>query len=110
MFKLFLCGLMILISGCGSITTLRESDARISQKLNDWNTQCESIPRIYSGVAYGFCVLHARPGHELAWDSSVIPYVFLDMGVSAIVDTLALPATIPAANSKGRIEIVHEGT
>jgi uncharacterized protein YceK len=96
---------LICIQGCGTITTLSESDERISSKLTKQDTYCASLPRVYSGVSYDFCKLHSKPTGT-AIDIGVGFYVF-DGIFSAATDTLVLPYTIFQQSDKGSIQIVR---
>ena len=55
---------LLAISGCGTINTVFRPDAVASQNLKESRSYCENIPRIYSGVIYGFCTLNAEPAPE----------------------------------------------
>jgi len=57
---------LLAISGCGTINTVFRPDAVASQNLKESRSYCENIPRIYSGVIYGFCTLNAEPAPEKA--------------------------------------------
>jgi uncharacterized protein YceK len=96
------------LSGCGTINTVFRDDAWTSQRLADNRSTCDAIPRLYSGVAIGFCSLVGGP-HK-ARDPGFQSYglvdahsVLIDMGLSGITDTLVLPYTIYAQGTKGSI-------
>ena len=101
-FFLFFC-LAIGLYGCGSISTLPKSDAEVRDALAKHDTRCEFLPYIYSGVAYNFCLLNAdysrNPSPSLApqFNPSTLSLQFtlLDMLLSGVVDTAALPFTLP---------------
>ena len=63
MYSVLLAALLA-ISGCGTINTVFRPDAVASQNLKESRSYCENIPRIYSGVIYGFCTLNAEPAPE----------------------------------------------
>jgi uncharacterized protein YceK len=96
---------MIYIQACGTITTLSESDQRISSKLTKQNTYCESLTRVYSGVSYDFCKLNSKPTGT-AIDVGVGFYLF-DGVLSTATDTLVLPYTIVQQSEKGSMQIVR---
>lgn len=81
------------LSGCGSLATLLSSDSSIERNLERRNTYCSSIPRVYSGVVFGMCKLHAKPNDTYS-DPLVFMFVGLDLMLSGAVDTLVLPYTI----------------
>lgn len=91
------------LQACGSVTTLTKTDPSISDKLYERGTYCESIPRVYSGVSYDFCMLHAKPVN-MAVDL-VLGFYLVDGFLSAVTDTVALPYTIPLQLNKGNIDI-----
>lgn len=81
--------LTIALSGCGTIETVSD-ETKAVDNLARWESDCHSIPRAYSGFAYQFCNLSgpARSGNHWSADT-----IFVDMGLSAIADTLILPYT-----------------
>ena len=96
---------MMCIQACGTFTTLSETDQRITSNLTKQNTYCESVPRVYSGVAYDFCKLNSKPkGTEV---DVLVGFYLLDGVVSAASDTLVLPYTIYQQSEKGSIQIAH---
>lgn len=81
----------ISLSSCGSLTTLGNSDQKISANLKRKSTHCESIPRVYSGVAYDLCNLHSTPeGIYIDW---FLGLYLVDCIASGVVDTAVLPYT-----------------
>ncbi|WP_166218695.1 YceK/YidQ family lipoprotein [Pseudomonas atagonensis] len=90
-----------MLSGCGSALTVLQDDADASRELRKRKTYCQSIPRIYSGLAYDFCVLHAPPDPS----GVLVPFVLLDLPLSGAVDTLSLPYTIYRQVSDGNLSI-----
>lgn len=96
---------MTCIQSCGTVTTLSETDQRISSNLIKQDTYCESVPRVYSGVAYDFCKLNSRPNDTEI--DVLVGFYLLDGVVSAASDTLLLPYTIYQQSERGSIQIVH---
>ena len=96
---------LICIQACGTITTLSESDKRISSKLTKQDTYCDSLPKVYSGVSYDFCKLNSKP-NGIAVDVLVGFYLF-DGILSAATDTLVLPYTIFQQSDKGSMRIAR---
>lgn len=104
---------LLALAGCGTINTVFRPDAVTSQNLKDSRSHCDNVPRIYSGVIYGFCTLNGEPapdknlqdsGHiGLGRDS--IPAIAVEFVASGVLDTLALPYTIYRQNKDGSIEI-----
>ena len=91
------------LSGCGTVTTLANSDQQISSKLLKRNTYCHSVTRVYSGVAYDLCTLHSKPsGIEIDW---VLGFYMFDGALSAVADTLVLPYTIFQQSTEGSLQV-----
>ena len=90
---LYPMSLSVLLSGCGSLATLLSSDSYIERNLERRNTYCSYIPRVYSGVVYDMCKLHAKPKNSYS-DPTVFMFVGLDLMLSGAVDTLVLPYTM----------------
>ncbi len=98
--------LSLLLAGCGTVNTVVRGDAVASRNLKEIGTYCESIPRVYSGVAYDFCTLHGAPAPVHTWQpSDAIPELFFDFVASGVLDTIALPYTIYRQSTDGNIEI-----
>ncbi|TKK33728.1 YceK/YidQ family lipoprotein [Pseudomonas sp. CFBP13528] len=91
--------------GCGTVTTVMREDAVTVRALKADKTYCQSVPRIYSGVTYNLCVLHGPPnaGSSLAVNS--VPWTFIDVPLSGVMDTLFLPYTLYRQSVDGSIEI-----
>ncbi|MBN2979055.1 hypothetical protein BFW88_02005 [Pseudomonas fluorescens] len=92
-------------SGCGTVTTAMREDTATVQSLKAKKTYCESVPRIYSGVAYNLCVLHAPPNSGAGLSLNDVPWAFIDVPLSGVLDTLILPYTIYRQNADGSIEL-----
>lgn len=93
------------LCACGTVTTFSKSDQQISSQLSQQGSYCESVPRVYSGVAYDLCKLNSKP-KGTAVDVLVGFYLF-DGVLSAVADTLVLPYTIVQQSEKGSIKIVR---
>ena len=112
-FKILLVSTLLLASGCGTINTVFRPDAVASQNLKDSRSHCENVPRIYSGVIYGFCTLNGEPAPDKSLkDRSLIdhgggalPIVAVEFVASGVLDTLVLPYTIYRQSRDGSIEI-----
>ncbi|AQT92171.1 hypothetical protein AOA57_14090 [Pseudomonas sp. 2588-5] len=104
---------LLLVSGCGTINTVFRPDVVTSQNLKDSRSHCESVPRIYSGMIYGFCTLNGEPraGKSLKDQTltdhagNALPIVAIEFVASGVLDTLVLPYTIYRQNKDGSIEI-----
>jgi uncharacterized protein YceK len=97
----------LLASGCGTVNTTVRGDNVAARNLKDNRTYCESVPRVYSGVAYGLCSLYAEPAPVHTWHTSSepMPTVFMDILASSILDTVVLPYTLYRQTREGNIKI-----
>lgn len=102
---LALLGVSLMVAGCGTVTTVLREDSATVQSLKAKKTYCQSVPRVYSGVAYGLCVLHAPPNSGSEFSLNDVPWPLLDVPVSAVLDTFLLPYTVYRQNQDGSIEI-----
>jgi uncharacterized protein YceK len=94
----------LLLTGCGSFTTLTKDDADIASALRQKNTQCSSLLRIYSGVNFDGCVLNSKPDSSTTNDT-VLYYWLFDMVGAAVADTVALPYTIYRQAREGSLNL-----
>ena len=103
----------LVLAGCGTINTVFRPDAVASQNLKDSRSHCENVPRIYSGVIYGFCTLNGEPKPEKSLNdvslidlgAGAVPIIAIEFVASGVLDTLVLPYTIYRQNKDGSIEI-----
>ncbi|WP_223545676.1 YceK/YidQ family lipoprotein [Pseudomonas sp. A-B-19] len=93
--------LSLSLMGCGTAATVLQDEAEAAQGLRRQKTYCQSIPRIYSGLAYDFCVLNAPPDPT----GILVPLVLMDLAVSGALDTVVLPYTIYRQSVDGNISI-----
>ena len=99
----------LMLAGCGTFQTVVRSDEAAAKSLKEQKTYCGAVPRIYSGVPYDFCSLHAAPGpgiDEYQYDNDT-PIVLIDVVISGALDTLLLPYTIYRQQADGRIVIAE---
>ena len=111
--KVWWFAMSFLLAGCGTINTVFRPDAVASQNLKDSRSHCENVPRIYSGVIYGFCTLNGEPAPDKSLkdktlsdsDGNAFPIIAIEFIGSGVLDTLVLPYTIYRQNKDGSIEI-----
>ncbi|MAD47666.1 MAG: YceK/YidQ family lipoprotein [Oceanospirillaceae bacterium] len=97
----------MLLPSCATYTTLSNPDRKIASQLHHDQTRCSVIPRVYSGLSYRFCTLHAEPGKfSRNPASNLIPYA-LDGVLSCIADTVVLPYTIYLQINQGSLVLSH---
>lgn len=95
----------LMLSGCGTLITVFQADSVTKRKLNQAETKCESVPRVYSGIAYDFCVLRGKPSQAALWLVPVPELIMVDIALSAAFDTVLLPYTIYEQIQRGSIFI-----
>lgn len=95
----------LIVSGCGTLTTVFQADSVTKRKLNQVETKCESVPRVYSGIAYDFCVLRGKPSQAALWLVPIPELIMVDIALSAALDTALLPYTIYEQIQSGSIYI-----
>ncbi|EPA98341.1 Protein of unknown function (DUF1375) [Pseudomonas sp. G5(2012)] len=78
-----------------------QDDADAAHGLRRQKTYCQSIPRVYSGLAYDFCVLNAPPDPTGIY----VPLVLVDLVLTGVLDTVVLPYTIYRQGTDGNISI-----
>ncbi|MBV4454023.1 MULTISPECIES: YceK/YidQ family lipoprotein [Pseudomonas] len=88
-------------SGCGTLNTVFREDIAATRELRKQKTYCEAIPRIYSGLAFDFCLLHATPDPT----GVLIPLALADIAASGVLDTMVLPYTVYRQIEDGNIRI-----
>jgi len=100
-----LSALGLVLSGCGSINTVLRGDEVTSRELIDQKSYCATVPRVYSGVYYDFCLLNAPAPEHASRSGYNMPGLLIDAAVCAVLDTVALPYTVYRQSQDGSIEI-----
>ncbi|RON80996.1 YceK/YidQ family lipoprotein [Pseudomonas fluorescens] len=95
----------LMLAGCGTVQTVVNSDQDAAAYLKEKKSYCGAVPRIYSGVTYDFCLLHAeRPDDVDAFNyDNATPGLLVDAAASGVLDTLFLPYTIYKQHADGSI-------
>ena len=91
--------------GCGTINTVVKGDSVTRQNLNHVRSPCEMISRIYSGVFYDICVLRGKPSRAALWLGPGPELMLIDLALSGVLDTVALPYTIYEQVNEGAINL-----
>lgn len=101
----------IALTGCGTVSSVLQDDSVAGNDLKKRQTYCDSISRIYSGVGYDFCIMHAPELPQKSWKGSpTAGLVVLDIMLSGLTDTLVLPYTAYKQLKHGNIEIYQSQT
>lgn len=110
--RLFVLVCVTAISGCGSIQTLPPgSERRLTYEKRYERTYCDSIPRVYSGVCLDVCMAFiGTPATTMTLEESshtkdVFETYMIDIALSFVVDTLALPYTFYYQLSDGNMSL-----
>lgn len=92
---------------CATIKTIDPPNNHINISHYGKKSYCESIPRIYSGVSYNFCLLYGEPSKRVNVGSSInsIPFFVVDTVFSTVSDTVVLPYTIVMQANKGSLKV-----
>jgi uncharacterized protein YceK len=103
--NVFICFMALPLVGCGTINTVIRGDWVAKRNLNQVETSCESIPRIYSGISYDICLLRGQPSQMALWFAPIPQLIFVDIALSAVLDTAALPYTVYLQINEGDIKL-----
>ncbi|AJO79361.1 MULTISPECIES: YceK/YidQ family lipoprotein [Pseudomonas] len=98
---------ILLLAGCGTIDTVFREDSVASEKLKERKSYCGGVPRVYSGVTYDFCSLHAavpEGGTSYSGPAST-QGMLIDIALSGVFDTLLLPYTLYQQQVDGSLMI-----
>jgi uncharacterized protein YceK len=100
--KIVVSGLCILLSACGTLSTISGDQPEIGRKLTKHKSHCETMPRVYSGVAYNVCKMNSAPTD---WGTIHLSFAILDSFLSAGLDTVALPYTAYQQTQNGQLDL-----
>ncbi|MCP1625624.1 YceK/YidQ family lipoprotein [Pseudomonas nitroreducens] len=103
----------VCVAGCGSTRTLTSDSVAKVDDLELKGTGCgDTLPRVYGGVVYNLCVMsgdsQTRGGLLYKIAPMEVPVAFLDMGFSAVADTVTLPYTLYRQSRDGDIQLLRE--
>ncbi|MBD1553662.1 YceK/YidQ family lipoprotein [Pseudomonas sp. C2L12B] len=83
---------IFLLNGCGTIRSLQDQND-LRQDMRTRNSHCTTIPYMYGGITYNFCMLNADNDNPKRPDLGLHLTVF-DIGLSLAADTALLPYSI----------------
>ncbi|WP_020409360.1 YceK/YidQ family lipoprotein [Hahella ganghwensis] len=103
-------GILVLVlfqTGCGTINTVGRPEHIAANNLKEAGSYCSRLPRVYSGVSYGLCLMYGRPAPVHSWQGTekAVTMWAVDLVASGILDTLALPYTLYDQSRYGDIEL-----
>lgn len=92
---------------CATVKTVNPVDNQVDISHEGYKSNCESIPRIYSGTSYSFCLLNSEPSESVNKGATVngVPLVAVDAVFSVAADTVVLPYTIYSQAKNGNIKV-----
>ncbi|WP_064118308.1 YceK/YidQ family lipoprotein [Pseudomonas fluorescens] len=97
----------LMLAGCGTVQTVVRSDQAAADGLKKQKSYCGAVPRVYSGLMYDFCSLHAplEEGKSADDYNTAVPGLLVDALVSGALDTLLLPYTVYRQSTDGSIVV-----
>lgn len=99
------CVIAFSLLGCGTLNTTIRGDSVARRNLNQVETPCKTIPRVYSGVSYDICILRGKPSNTMLWLGSAPQLMLVDLALSSVLDTIALPYTVYGQINDGSIDL-----
>lgn len=106
MHKLILSFFFLLCSACSTVKTVAPSEGGLYLRTWGHKSNCKEIPRVYSGVAYDFCLLNSKTKYKNSgFDGLIGLYIFGDLVWSMMADSVVLPYTIYTQVSDGNIKL-----
>lgn len=95
------------LSACATVITVPPSTTHVSIEHEGKKSYCQSIPRVYSGLAFNLCKLNGEPSRQENLGSRVnnVPFFIIDGTFSLVADTIVLPYTIYTQNQHGSIDV-----
>lgn len=104
MFKtICLCVTLLSATGCGTVQSL-QSHSELREDMRARKSHCSSLPHLYSGIAYNFCILNAEQSNPNKPDLGMHVVIF-DTAFSAIADTGLIPYTLYKQLTRENINI-----
>lgn len=104
---LSLLAAILLVTACGTVRTIAPDQGKVTISYNDKKSYCQSIPRVYSGVAHNFCLMYGEPSKTSYTAAADLPVWAIDTMLCAVTDTLALPYTISRQVKDGSLKVVR---
>ncbi|WHI48118.1 YceK/YidQ family lipoprotein [Microbulbifer sp. VAAF005] len=92
---------------CATVKTVNPKNNQVDITHRGHKSYCESIPRVYSGTSYSFCLLNSEPSQTVNTGSTInrVPLVAIDAVFSVAADTVVLPYTVVTQAKHGNIKV-----
>ncbi|WNZ55189.1 YceK/YidQ family lipoprotein [Microbulbifer sp. ANSA003] len=97
----------IICASCATVKTVNPKDNQVDIAHRGQKSYCESIPRVYSGTSYSFCLMNSEPSQTVNTGSTLnhIPLEAIDAVFSVAADTIVLPYTVMTQAKHGNIKV-----
>ncbi|GAB2888076.1 YceK/YidQ family lipoprotein [Microbulbifer echini] len=97
----------LLCISCATVKTVNPENNQVDISHQGHRSYCESIPRVYSGTSYSFCLLNSEPSEHINKGSTVnnVPLAAVDAVFSVAADTVVLPYTVFMQAKNGNIKV-----
>jgi uncharacterized protein YceK len=106
--KIFIAAILITFcTACSTLKTVAPDRGRVDISSQGFDSNCNKIPRIYSGVSYNLCLLNSESNSNAIGGVGLmgVPLIFIDTVCSAVADTVFLPYTIYTQVNDGSINV-----
>ncbi|WP_445360454.1 YceK/YidQ family lipoprotein [Microbulbifer sp. EKSA005] len=100
--KIITIALTLKLIGCGTASTVGRDNYAVGSALMRQGSYCNSMPRVYSGVAYNLCKMNSKPKN---FGNIILACTVVDSMFSVVLDTAALPYTIYSQNKYGSFRL-----
>lgn len=81
-------------ASCATVETLNPATDHAENACRGNPSKCQAIPRLYSGLAYNFCLHYGESRERVIGNRfNRLPLLVFDAALSTIADTLVLPFT-----------------
>ncbi|BBM02518.1 YceK/YidQ family lipoprotein [Microbulbifer sp. GL-2] len=104
---IYLISVSLVCISCATVKTINPKDNQIDITHRGHKSYCESIPRVYSGASYSFCLMNSEPSETVNHGSTLnnVPFVAIDAVFSVAADTVVLPYTVVTQAQHGNIKV-----
>ncbi|WP_444919021.1 YceK/YidQ family lipoprotein [Microbulbifer sp. JMSA003] len=100
--KIIVIALALTMIGCGTVKTVGRDNYAVGSALTREGSYCNSMPRVYSGVAYNVCKMNSKPKN---FGNIILACTVVDSMFSVVLDTAVLPVTLYTQSKYGNFEL-----